>query len=107
MVKSLPARPRHRSNLLILQVNGANLMVLAVGDIERLPNQAQSLWIVELRFGICAVQLSGHAGADSRQMLSGQISDHDAMMRTIGDEEAIASFVGEHASGEIERARLG
>src|SRR5262249_23150983 len=86
----LLARARDRLHRVRLQVERANHVILAIGDIKGLVAQRHALRIIEARLVERAVGLADFARPGDGDLLAGEVGDDNAMMRAVGDEEPIA-----------------
>ena len=89
-----------------LQVERANQVVLAVGDVEDVALEGHSLRIGKAGLGERTVGLSRGPGAGHGDLLAVQVGNDNAMMRAVGDEEPLAGRIGNDLAGEAERSVL-
>jgi small subunit ribosomal protein S1 len=57
---------------------------------------------VELALVERAISAAGFAGADGGHELTAEVGHHQSVVRTVGDEQALALLIGEHLAGKEE-----
>ena len=104
----LNSSPRHVSYMQQsvdpAEIESANQVIFAVGDIECLPLESHPLGIVErgsVKRTVVPVRLAAAGDGDLPAI---QIRNNNAVMGTVGDKQAPAGGVGKHLAREVERA---
>src|SRR5262245_35660140 len=99
----LLASPRNRPDSLRAEVELADAVVLAIGHVKDCAVDGHPLGVIELGGREGAVLAAGHPVPRDSNLVPLEISNDDPVVRTIGDEQAIALRIGQHLAGEIER----
>ena len=87
----------------ILEVESADRVVLAVGDVEGVAVEGHALGIAELGVGELAVLESFLARAGDGDLFAFQVRNHYTVIGAVRDEDAPGLDVGEDLAGERQR----
>lgn len=90
------------------EIGGAYRVVLGVGYVQGVAAQGHSLRVVEFCLRELAAGEAFVSGAyglcnHCRRAVGGEIGYQDAVVRRVGDEEAVAKAISEHFAGEEQR----
>src|SRR5262249_5002031 len=91
----------------VLQIQGAETVVLAVGDVQRVALERHALRVVESSLVEGAILLFRLADPGDCDLLTGQIRNNNAVVCAVSDEHPITGGVGENLAGEEQRAVAG